>query len=87
MRLANRKVILFLVLMERGLGKTLLLSAFSTIDTYRRERERERAKEREQAEERARARARTRARERERRESSGGRQQTVVGVFHLSKLK
>lgn len=34
-RLANRKVILFLVLMERGLGNTLLLSAFSTIVTYR----------------------------------------------------
>ncbi len=35
LRLANRKVILFLVLIDSGLGKTLLLSAFSTIVTYR----------------------------------------------------
>lgn len=32
-RLANRKVILLLVLMDRGLGKTLELSAFSTMVT------------------------------------------------------
>lgn len=33
LRLANRKFILFLVLMETGHGSTLLLSAFSTMDT------------------------------------------------------
>lgn len=35
LRFANRKFILFLVLMETGQGNTLLLSAFSTIDTCR----------------------------------------------------
>ena len=34
-RLANKKFILFLVLMETGQGSTLLLSAFSTTDTCR----------------------------------------------------
>lgn len=33
LRLANRKFILFLVLMETGHGRTLLLSAFSTMET------------------------------------------------------
>lgn len=33
LRFANRKFILFFVLMETGQGKTLLLSAFSTMDT------------------------------------------------------
>lgn len=32
-RLANRKVMRFLVLMESGLGRTLELSAFSTMVT------------------------------------------------------
>lgn len=33
LRLAKRKFILFLVLMDTGQGRTLLLSAFSTTDT------------------------------------------------------
>lgn len=34
LRLANRKVILFLVLIDKGLGRTLELSAFSTMVTW-----------------------------------------------------